>query len=308
MRVLFVCSGKNGSVGEIVQNQGNSLIRSGIELDYFIINPGIWGYISTIPKIRRKYINGKYDLIHAHYSLSAIVSSLAGRFPLVASIMGSDVYMFSFFRLVTIFFSRYRWNTVIVKSQRLKETIRSSTAYVIPNGVDLDRFICVSKSDARKVINYPSDKYIVVFIASRYRSEKNYQLAKEAISLINNDQIELRDVCNYSNELVPYYLNAADVLLLTSKWEGSPNVIKEAMACNCPIVATDVGDIKWIVGETEGCYITSFSPEDIADKIKAAIAFGRKTNGRERIIMLGLTSKSVASKIIEVYNKVIAIR
>jgi teichuronic acid biosynthesis glycosyltransferase TuaC len=71
-------------------------------------------------------------------------------------------------------------------------------------------------------------------------------------------------------------LNAADLLLLTSLTEGSPQVIKEAMACNCPIVATDVGDIREIIGYTDGCYITTFKPSDVAVKIQAAFLLGKK--------------------------------
>ena len=111
-----------------------------------------------------------------------------------------------------------------------------------------------------------------------------------------------------SYELITYYMNAADVLLLTSLWEGSPNVIKEAMACNCPIVSTDVGDVRWVFGETEGCYLTSFDPEDVADKIKLALVFAEeknRTNGRKRIIEFGLDTETIANKIIDVYKKVV---
>jgi glycosyltransferase involved in cell wall biosynthesis len=105
---------------------------------------------------------------------------------------------------------------------------------------------------------------------------------------------------------VNLYLNAADCLLLYSSSEGSPQLIKEAMACNCPVVSTDVGDVKWVIGETNGCYITSFETGDVAGKLIDALEFTRslgRTNGRNRITALGLDSRSVALKLMEVYSK-----
>lgn len=103
-------------------------------------------------------------------------------------------------------------------------------------------------------------------------------------------------------------MNASDVLLFTSKWEGSVNVVKEAMACNCPAVSTDVGDVRWVTGNTDGCFISNFKPEDVADKITLALQFSKekcRTNGRERIIELGLGSETIANRILVVYNNVI---
>ena len=94
-------------------------------------------------------------------------------------------------------------------------------------------------------------------------------------------------------------------MVLTSFHEGSPNVIKEAMACNCPIVATNVGDVEFIIGDTKGCYISDFDANDVAEKIKLALEFGKKTEGRNRIIEFGLDSRSVARKIIRVYKQVL---
>ncbi len=98
-------------------------------------------------------------------------------------------------------------------------------------------------------------------------------------------------------------LNASNLLLLTSFSEGSPQIIKEAMACNCPIVATDVGDIKEVIGNTEGCYITSFNPDDVAAKIKLALDFNKRTNGREKI--KPFDNELIAKKIYKIYTRII---
>lgn len=305
MKVFFVSSGKSGSVGEVVKNQGESLVKAGIDVDYFVIKPGFSGYVKAIPKIRKAYKNGNYDLAHAHYSLSAFAASMAGSFPLVVSLMGSDAYISWFFRIVARLFYKQRWGATIVKTRKMKEILKMDAALIIPNGVDTNRFKPFSKESARNHLGYPMNKKLIVFISVPNRPEKNLSLARQAVKELKDDNIELMHVYNVSNFEIPYYLNAADSLLLTSKWEGSVNVIKEAMACNCPIVATDVGDIRWVLGNTEGCYISSFDPADVADKIKIALAFGKRTEGRKRIMELGLDSETGAEKIIDVYKRVL---
>ncbi len=134
---------------------------------------------------------------------------------------------------------------------------------------------------------------------------KNRALAENAINILNED-IVLLELKNKSRAEVSRIINSVDVLLLTSFSEGSPQVIKEAMACNCPIVATNVGDIKEVIGETEGCYITSFDCHDVAEKLKMALTFGKRTNGREKIKRFD--NKIVASTIYNVYKEVLALQ
>lgn len=303
MKVLFISSGRAGKAGDVVRNQGESLKAAGIDIDYFLIKPGFSGYLMAISKLRVAYKRGQYDLAHAHYSLCGFVAGLAGCKPLVVSLMGSDIYTSGFSRILIRFFIRNKWTETIVKTRQMKKLIGIDSVQIIPNGVDIERFRPIPKEIARQHIGYKFDKKLIIFIAVKDRAEKNLDLAMDAIKLLNENNIDFKHIHDIPNQEIPYYLNAADVLLLTSKREGSVNVVKEAIACNCPVVSTDVGDVRWVTGHTEGCFITSSEPSDVAHKIEAAIDFGNRTNGRERITYLELDSVSVAKRIADVYCK-----
>jgi glycosyltransferase involved in cell wall biosynthesis len=147
-----------------------------------------------------------------------------------------------------------------------------------------------------------------LFAASSDREEKNFKLAEEAFNRMSNVNTRLHILSNIDHSQIPYYYNASDIIILSSLWEGSPNVIKEAMACNRPVVSTNVGDVKWLFGEEPGHYLAEFNSEDFSLKMNQALVFAEKsggTKGRERIIKLGLDSQSVADRITEVYNNVL---
>lgn len=311
MKILFVSSGnvKDG-ISPIVRNQGQSLIDKGIIVDYFTIKgKGILSYIRHIFILRKYLKTNKFDLVHSHYSYTSYVASLAGANPLIASLMGSDVISHRYSKKLILFFHQYFWTLGIVKSLEMYKYIEVKRLELIPNGVNMEQIHYMDKNECQNKLGWDVKKGHILFAANPKRKEKNFTLAKKAIKLL---QYRYEIVMHILNEVpygeIPVYLNASDVIVLCSRHEGSPNVIKEAMACNCPIVTTNVGDVKWVLGKTEGCYITSFKPEDVAIKIKFAIEFSEKygqTKGRERIIELGLDSETVAKKIIEVYEKVV---
>ena len=307
MKVLFVSSGNSEfGISPIVKNQGESLKQNGIDLYYFTIKgKGINGYLKNIP-ILKKHLNANhYDIIHAHYFFSALVATLSGANPLIVSLMGSDAYKNKSFSYLIKYFSKSKWDKTIVKTDAMKHYLKLINAPVIPNGVDLQKFEFIPIENAIIFTDFDINKKHILFLSNPDRQEKNYKLAKQAVDLLNSNYIDLHAIYNIPHDKVPYYFYSADVLLLTSLWEGSPNVIKEAMACNLPIVSTDVGDVKEIIGDTEGCYICSYDPTDVAEKIKMALSFGKRTNGRKRIIELGLDSDSIAKKIIDVYQEVL---
>ncbi len=305
MNVLFVISGnaKHG-ISPITLNQGESLKKAGLNIDYFTIKGrGLRGYLKSIPKLKTQLKETKYDLIHAHYSLSGLVASLAGAKPLIVSLMGSDVKGSKYYRIIIKFFHKIFWSATIVKSEDMKASLGIKNVLIIPNGVDLNKFKPCPKKEAFVVTKWDQSKRHILFAANPKLLVKNFKLANEAFDILSQSDIELHVLDNISNAHMPFYYNAADVVLLTSFWEGSPNVIKEAMACNCPIVATDVGDIKEVIGKTDGCHICSFEPNNLAFAIKKTLTFNNRTNGRKNI--LHLESNQVAKKIISTYNSVL---
>jgi glycosyltransferase involved in cell wall biosynthesis len=153
------------------------------------------------------------------------------------------------------------------------------------------------------------------------RREKRLDLAYATYEVLRQrrDDTDLRVVTKMPHEAIPNYLNAADVLLLTSDHEGSPVVIKEAMACNLPIVSTNVGDVSEVIGGVEGCFLAEHTAEDLADKVELALEFaagggspggtprpGRRTRGREAIAHLQIEGEARA--ILALYEAVLARR
>jgi teichuronic acid biosynthesis glycosyltransferase TuaC len=303
MKIVFVYKG-NG------KNQKNSIIDAQITsikdpaidiLKFPLQTSGIISYLTELIRLRKFVKKQKPDLIHAHYSYSGIISALTHR-KTVCSLMGTDVNDDYFFtRLVTHFFYKFVWVKTIVKSRQKQRRFPKSV--IIPNGVNFEIFKMISFEKAIAHSNLSKDVKNIIFVAEHIdRKVKNYSLAKKAFDYLPKDFILTSISGTTHQDLVNYY-NAADVLLLTSVSEGSPNVIKEAMACNCPIVSTDVGDVKKVIYNTKGCYICDDNPADISEKIKAAINFSERTNGRENI--KHLDANIIADKLCLMYKQLL---
>ncbi len=319
MKVLFVCSGnvRSFDIVPFIKEQGESLKKTGIDVHYYPIRgKGLLGYLKAGIELRKYLITNHYDLIHAHFTLSGFAAVLGSRkTPIVLSLMGSDAYGEYVGEKKVVFFSRYLTlltyliqpfvKIIISKSENIEKYVYlKKKSFIVPNGIDTEKFNSSPKNKNSDLAFTPHTKQ-VLFLGSKNSVRKNLELAQQALSYLNLNDVELINPYPISHEDIPKYLNAVNVLAMCSFMEGSPNVIKEAMACNCPIVATDVGDVKWVLGNTAGCYIASFQPRDYAEKLREALKFSEmvgKTRGEKRIEELGLDSKTIAKRIIEIYK------
>jgi teichuronic acid biosynthesis glycosyltransferase TuaC len=305
MQVIFVCSGNksNNKPGVVVQNQANSLIHRGIDIDFYIINKkGFIGYLKAIFPLVKKINQKSYSVIHAHYSLSGYVAGvakmLARKKPkLITSLMGSDTQGGKGKMMLIQLFNRFFWNETIIKSSSMSKNFSKLNYKIIANGVDLMSIDKEVKKEHRE--NY------ILFPADPNRVSKNYDLAEQAIIHLGIEY-ELKTVYNRPHFEIIKHLKKCSCVLLTSKWEGSPNVIKEALACNTPIVSTKVGDIEKLIKGLDGCFLSEMNVESISESIKKAIDFSIKkgdTNGRQRLFELNLTAERVANQIIQLYEQ-----
>jgi teichuronic acid biosynthesis glycosyltransferase TuaC len=259
-------------------------------------------YLRAYPQLWRQLGGDGYDLLHAHYVFSGLVARAQRRHPVVLTHWGLEVFttwQAPLCQLVTPWFDQ-----VIVQSEQMRQTLRGGRAHVVPAGVDVDFFQPMPRDEARTQAGLPHDKKLVVWVGEP-RSEKRFDLAEKAVARVSecDPDVELVLLTKKPQELVPVYMNACDVLLLTSDAEGSPNVIKEAMACNLPIVSTPVGDVEAVTGATDGCYIADHDPGQLAEALEAALAFGGRTDGRSAVLPMGLDE--TAKKVIDVYQEAV---
>ena len=317
MRVLFVSSGNSKEgISPIVKSQGESLKKESIYIDYYLVKgKGIVGYLKSI-LILRDYIRGKkYDVIHAHYGSSALVAFFGiKKEKLVVSFMGDDLVgsndsdgritkRSKILIYVNKFFAKYFYHFNIVKSNEMLKVIDFYNSKVISNGIDFDCFYEINKDIAKFFLEERIDIKKVLFCSNPSRPEKNYSLAKKAIDILDDRTIELKYIDGIDQKELIYHYNSSDCVLLTSFHEGSPNVIKETMACNIPIVSTNVGDVKEVIGKTKGCYLTTFDPENVAYNIKKVLNLEERTTGRKDV--KHLESGLVAKKIIKIYKTIL---
>lgn len=303
MRVLIVCSGNSGSISPFVSDQVQWLQRLGLDVYIFAVRgKGVKGYLSNLPLLRAEIRKLKPDLIHAHSGMSALLAGLQRKVPVIATFHGSDVNdsrLRRFSRAAMLITRRQ-----IVVSKHMN-TLLGKLLPVIPCAVDTSVFYPMDRAEARRQLDWPPHSKIIQFASAYSNPVKNAALAFEAIELADLQRSQMQELSNLSRQEVALRLNAADVALMTSYSEGSPQFIKEALACGTAVVSTPVGDVQELLAGVDGCYISDFNPQNISAFIKKALLFSEqgRTKGPEQIEKLELTSETITQKLIREYEK-----
>lgn len=306
MRILVVASFNKGRFVPFIVEQAEVIKRHDCEIDYFgLQGKGIKGYLKNLSVLKGKIKEFKPDIVHAHYGLSGLLANLQRGIPVVTTYHGSDINDRKVLPFSKMAMRLSAWNIFV--SRKTMDIVHPKRKFtLLPCGIDLSDLQLTEKSVARQRMNLAVDKKYILFAGAFDNQVKNAPLAKEAVALLHDNQVELMELKGYNREEVTLLMCAADAFLMTSFTEGSPQVIKEAMACGCPIVSVDVGDVRERVDGVEGCYVAKTrEPKELACLLDKALAIKEKTQGRDKIIVDGLDNRQVAEKLIELYGSIL---
>jgi len=301
MKVLIVASGNYSEASPFIIDQVNSLRKLGVKIEYFLIKGKGWsGYLKNLLILNKKIKNNHFDLIHAHYGLSGLLATLQRKVPVIITFHGSDINIKKNYKWSFIASRISKKNIFVHKNQPEKLKIRSNKKDIIPCGINLDIFRPRDKIISRKNLNWSKNKIYILFSSSFDRPVKNVDLAYKSIKNIENSLlIELK---NYNKKQISNLMNAADLLLVTSFSETGPLIVKEAIACNCPVVSTDVGNVREVISDKNNSYITSYNAKEIEDAIKKILR-SKDFISNTKIDLQEYSLNRTALKIKEVYQR-----
>lgn len=299
--------------GIFVKEQIDSLQLLGIQNEVFYCdgqNKGFKKYITYIPKIWWKILTNKYDIIHCHHALSAIILCLTG-WPLFTRCILSyqndpdNEWGHKCFLLLNLIFRKF-----IVKNN--SEYLKYPKVTYLPNGCNEDFFRPMDMMECRRKLGLDENGIYVMYMDSNkgIRTQKRKDRYDDTLKILktkygydNIISIELRNTCR---ELIPLYINACNLHLMSSDFEGSPNSVKECMCCNTPVVSTNVGNVKEMIGDIQGCYISDeFTAENLAILANEVLSSKDKFNGRQKFLDKGYGMSNVAIKLQTIYNSIL---
>jgi teichuronic acid biosynthesis glycosyltransferase TuaC len=316
-------SKKLPSLGSFVEQQVEGLRRLGAQVRVVLANrgeQGVFAYLGLIGQVRLAAKEFRPHVIHVMYGgvMADVVTSTFADIPVVVSFCGSDLLgenLSGSFRKLAAYYgvlssrrAARRASGIIVKSKNLQDVLPAKVARskvrIIPNGVDLERFRPLDRDTCRRSLAWKGNHFHVLFASSSGNPVKRPQLAKAATEELTKlgVQAEMHELRGVAHEDVPTWLNASDVLLLTSLQEGSPNIVKEALACDLPVVSVDVGDVRERIEEIAGCYLARGEPACLAQKLRIVHSGPGRVEGRIKVADLSL--ERIAARLAGFYREV----
>ncbi|MDP9341259.1 MAG: glycosyltransferase [Actinomycetota bacterium] len=297
----------------IVQ-QVRFLREAGVEVDVFPFrgarSPG--NYVRSWRSLQRRVGAGHHDLIHAQFGQAGALAVLPKRRPLVVTFRGDDLegivgddgrYLLAgrvLRRLSQL--AALRADATIVVADHLARHLPRRPSAVIPSGIDLEVFRPIEATGARSSLGLPAGEKLVLFVGDPDEARKRVSLAEQAARMAGADLVVAWDK---PRDAIPVYMGACDALVFTSMHEGSPNVVKEALACDLPVVSVDVGDVRERLAGVEGCVVSADDrPETLAEALRGVLDRGGRVDGRAAV--RDLDEAALTARVVEVYEGVLA--
>lgn len=314
MRVLHITANyptpTHPVFGIFVKEQVESLRNEGVECDVFFSNGkeegGMKAHRASIKKVRKLLHKNHYDIIHCHHSISGLILLLAGgtfNNKCVVSYQNDPTREFGRMRLFRLLYATF--DRIIIKNTT--ELLNKKKVVYLPNGTNSEFFKPMDKEACKKKLGWDTDKHYILYMDSNAgtRTQKRHDRYEEVLELLKKDfdNIVSVELTNTPREEIPTYMNACDLHLMTSDFEGSPNSVKECLCCNTPVVCTPVGNVPDMMGDIPGCFVTQgFTSEELAACVKKVLTSDESFNGRNLFLAKGYGIETVAKKLKGLYE------
>jgi glycosyltransferase involved in cell wall biosynthesis len=306
------------STTNFIRRQAEALQAAGVSVDVFAFYGGKnpYNYATAWSRLRPRLLNGNYNVVHAQFGQSGLLA-FPKRLPLVVTLRGADVHGIisdqsgrqTLGGRVLMQATRYvtrRADAVIIVSEHMRRHVRTQAPiHVIPSGLDLSIFRPLPRDEARRQLGIDPNERVVLFVGRPRQARKRYHLASAAVDLVSQRHPTRLEVgWAVPHARIPLLMNAADALIVTSMLEGSPNVVKEALACNLPVVSVPVGDVPERLRGVEGCEVTADDrPETVAAALERVLLRGGRVEGRAAV--QHLDERLLTERVIQIYQSVL---
>ncbi len=333
MRVLYVIPGniKDGEISysNLIRREISYLEKEGITFEtfFFVNRKSISALLDSKKKLEKQIQLFNPDIVHVYTgsSTTLLVALAKKKCPWIITFGGSDLLGYhrkgfiwklrSKLAVYLSFFSARKSDGIICVSENLQDALRENgnitdkNIQIIPRGIDLETFRVIDKLQARKELEISESSNVILFSQNRDNAVvKNWILAEEVLMKLRDFykiEFEVVKLINLTTEQIVLYLNAANAILFTSLHEGSPNIIKEAMACNLPVISVNCGDVKDRLTNVTDSKVLGYDSEELAKHLVNVLKNAPAGNGRLELIAQKLDSDSVAKKIIAYYKFIV---
>lgn len=299
----------------------DSIRRLGVRCDVMAIagHRSRFAYAVAAAQLARLSLRGdhRYSLVHAHGGETALAATAYRRAPLLVSYLGSDLLghprgdgqvpvSWRLRSAVIRQHSRLAAAT-ITKSAPMEPALPARVRarnHVIPSGVDLELFKPRARDAARAELGWDLEERVILYASNPLAAGKRYPLAQEVTERVARrlGGVRMHVAHRLPPAVMPDVMNASDCLLHPSASEGSPNVVKEALACNLPIVATPVGDVPELLAGVENCFVCAPRADELASAVIKAIDPPARSNGRSRSPVP--EEGDIAERVVAVYREI----